>query len=42
MEISELGGWMVELNALYFFGALAIVFFGSGRFALSRGHGYLD
>ena len=37
-----MGGWMVELNALYFFGALAIVFFGSGRFAVSKGRGYLD
>ncbi len=41
-KVSEMGGWMVELNALYFFGALAIVFFGSGRFAVSKGRGYLD
>ncbi len=41
-KVSEMGGWMVELNALYFFGALAIIFFGSGRFAISKGRGYLD
>jgi putative oxidoreductase len=41
-QISELGGWMVELNALYFFGALAIIFFGAGRFSISKGRGYLD
>ena len=42
MKVSEIGGWMAELNALYFFGALAIMFFGSGKFAVTRGKGYLD
>ncbi|PAF41476.1 DoxX family protein [Helicobacter sp. 11S03491-1] len=28
------GGWIVELQGLYLFGALAIMFLGSGRFAL--------
>lgn len=40
--ISEVGGWMLELNALYFFGAIAIIFFGSGRFSLSKGRGSWD
>jgi len=31
-----------ELNFLYFFAALAIVFLGSGRLALSRGRGRWD
>lgn len=41
-EISEMGGWMVELNALYFFGAVAIIFLGSGHIAISKGRGALD
>lgn len=40
--ISEMGGWMIELNALYFLGALSIIFLGAGRFSLSRGRGMLD
>ncbi|MDB5263200.1 MAG: GntR family transcriptional regulator [Adhaeribacter sp.] len=34
--LSESGAWGVELPALFLFGALAICFFGGGRFALSR------
>ncbi len=41
-ETNELGGWMLELNALYFLGALAIMFLGSGRYALTKGKGALD
>lgn len=41
-ETNELGGWMLELNALYFLGALAIIFLGSGRYALTKGKGALD
>lgn len=41
-KISEMGGWMMELNAFYFFGALSILFFGSGKFAVTKGKGYLD
>jgi putative oxidoreductase len=33
------GGWAVELQALYFFGALAIAFVGTGRFAVMNGAG---
>ncbi len=38
-QTGALGG---ELNLLYIFAALAIVFLGSGRFALSKGQGRLD
>lgn len=41
-KVSEMGGWMIELNALYFFGGIAIMFLGSGHFALTRGKGMLD
>lgn len=36
------GGWMVEVNALYFFGAIAIMFLGSGHIALMKGKDILD
>lgn len=38
-QTGALGG---ELEFLYMFGALAIVFLGSGRIAVSRGRGALD
>jgi putative oxidoreductase len=41
-ELTKSGGWAIELEALYAFGALALVFLGSGRFALSRGRTVLD
>ncbi len=41
-ELTQVGGWMLEPDAQYLVGALAILFLGSGRFALSRGHGRLD
>lgn len=41
-EINQLGGWMLELNALYFLGAVAIIFLGSGQIATSKGKGVLD
>ena len=31
------GGWALELEAFYFFGALAISYLGAGRYSLSRG-----
>jgi putative oxidoreductase len=40
--LSEMGGWMIELNALYFLGAISILFLGSGRFSLSKGKGLMD
>ena len=30
------GGWKLELQALYLFGALAVTFLGAGRIALTR------
>lgn len=41
-EISPTGGWMIELNALYLLGAIAVIFLGSGRLAISKGKGALD
>ena len=41
-EISASGGWMVELNALYLLGAVAIILLGSGRIAITKGKGALD
>ena len=37
-QLSETGGWAVELLGLYFFGALALVFAGGGKYALSNKH----
>lgn len=36
------GGWMLELQGLYFGGALAIVFLGAGRISLSGGRAPID
>jgi len=33
--LSETGGWAVELQGLYFFGAVALFFTGGGNFAVS-------
>ncbi|WP_029904286.1 DoxX family protein [Prevotella sp. 10(H)] len=33
--LSESGGWTIELQALYFFSAVVLVFTGAGRYALS-------
>lgn len=40
--LNESGGWAIELNALYFAGALALVFLGAGRMSVSRGRRFLD
>lgn len=34
-SMNAAGGWMLELQGLYFFGALALVFTGAGKYALS-------
>ena len=34
LALTEHGGWRLELQAFYLFGALAIVFLGSGRYAI--------
>lgn len=36
------GGWAIELPMLFMFGAVALVFFGSGKYSVSRGKGMLD
>lgn len=33
--LSESGGWAIELQGLYVFGALALMFTGAGKYALS-------
>ncbi|EGK00722.1 DoxX family protein [Dysgonomonas gadei] len=34
--VNEAGGWTIELQALYFFGAVALIFTGGGKYALSN------
>ena len=34
--LTDHGGWQLELQGLYLFGALAIMFMGGGRYALMR------
>ena len=41
-SLNEFGGWALELNALYFAGALALVFLGAGRISVARGRRFLD
>ncbi len=36
------GGWALDLQGLYFFGAVAIALLGPGRYSLSRGKGRFD
>jgi putative oxidoreductase len=38
-EAGKSGGWALELQGLYFFGAVAIALLGPGRYSLSRGKG---
>lgn len=35
-QLGESGGWAIELQAFFLFGALAIILLGSGRFSLQR------
>lgn len=37
-SISPHGGWAVELLGLYFFGSLALIFTGAGKYAVSKGN----
>jgi putative oxidoreductase len=37
--ISNMGGYALELQAFYFFGALAVFFMGAGGYSFSRGMG---
>ena len=34
MVINQYGGWQLELEGIYFFAALALMFMGSGRYAV--------
>ena len=34
-SLSPMGGWVLELQGLYFFGAVALFFTGGGKYALS-------
>lgn len=36
------GAWAIELQMLYMFGAIAVVFLGAGRLSISGGAGRLD
>jgi putative oxidoreductase len=38
-SFGEHGAYALELQALYFFGALAVMFLGAGRYSASRGRG---
>lgn len=43
LKLSAKGGaYALELQALYFFGAIAVALFGAGRYSISRGKGRLD
>jgi putative oxidoreductase len=35
-------GWVIELPMLYLMGGLALVFFGAGKYSVSRGKGPMD
>ena len=37
-SINAAGGWAIELHGLYFFGAIALIFTGAGKYALSNKH----
>ena len=41
-KIGPGGGWMIELNALYLFGAVSIMLLGSGHISLTKGKSILD
>lgn len=38
-DITQTGGWALELQAFYLFTALSLVFFGAGRFSLGGANG---
>ena len=40
--VNDYGGWMIETNMLYFLSALALFFFGAGKYSVSRGEGKWD
>jgi putative oxidoreductase len=40
--LNPVGGWVIELNVLFLLGAVALLFAGSGKYAVSRGRGRMD
>lgn len=42
LTLNEFGALTYELNLIYLFGALAILFLGAGAFSVSKGQGKLD
>lgn len=36
--LSKSGGWTIEMQGLYFFGAVALMFTGAGKYAISNKH----
>lgn len=42
VSLNQGGGWGVELQALYFFGAVAVALLGAGAYSVSRGAGKWD
>lgn len=34
--LNEFGGWLIELNAFFFFGAVGLLFTGGGKYAISN------
>jgi putative oxidoreductase len=41
LQLGEHGAWALELQALYFFGSVAVVLLGPGRIAAGRNRGWL-
>lgn len=41
-QITKNGGWLLELQGLYLFGALAIALLGAGRFSLGGANGRMN
>jgi len=42
LRLGRSGGWGVELQAMFFFGAVAVALLGAGRYSVSRGNGRWD
>ncbi len=41
-SLNAYGGWAIELQGLYCFGAIALVLLGAGRYSISKGAGRWD
>lgn len=40
LAINQFGGWAVELQAFFFFGAIAVFFLGAGKMAVSKSNSW--